>query len=325
MAASRARTRDLKIIAGAGSQVQIPDPIFVLGHWRSGTTHLHNLLALDTRWTFPDFVCATQPHGFLSGGETIRKSKLMRALTPKNRLIDNMSASMESPVEDEVALTILSQLSPAMGFLFPKDAAEFDRYLSFQNASDAERKTWQASLRMLLLKLAIFNPKPAILKSPPHTARIRWIRNVFPRARFIHIHRNPYDVFASYKRSALIMLEMMRLQNVEWEDFDQRIISQYSHLYDAYFADKGSVPEGFLTEVGYEDLEANPIQTLEKIYQDLNLGDFDPARPAVIEYMNRLGSYRKSDLADISPELLARLNSSWDRSFRTWNYKKRSV
>jgi hypothetical protein len=34
--------------------VAIPPPLFVLGHWRSGTTHLHNLLAVDRRFAFPN-------------------------------------------------------------------------------------------------------------------------------------------------------------------------------------------------------------------------------------------------------------------------------
>lgn len=33
--------------------VTVPSPVFVLGHWRSGTTFLHNLLAYDPRWAFP--------------------------------------------------------------------------------------------------------------------------------------------------------------------------------------------------------------------------------------------------------------------------------
>src|SRR5678816_885369 len=41
-------------------------PLFVLGHWRSGTTHLHNLLAVDDRFAFPNNYQALFPHAFLS-------------------------------------------------------------------------------------------------------------------------------------------------------------------------------------------------------------------------------------------------------------------
>ena len=40
------------------------DPIFVIGHWRSGTTLLHELLVLDPRHTFPDTYACFAPNHF---------------------------------------------------------------------------------------------------------------------------------------------------------------------------------------------------------------------------------------------------------------------
>jgi hypothetical protein len=33
--------------------VRVKQPLFILGHWRSGTTHLHNLLATDEPFAYP--------------------------------------------------------------------------------------------------------------------------------------------------------------------------------------------------------------------------------------------------------------------------------
>ena len=41
-------------------------PLFILGHYRSGTTHLHNLLALDPQFAAPTFFQVFNPHTFLS-------------------------------------------------------------------------------------------------------------------------------------------------------------------------------------------------------------------------------------------------------------------
>ena len=46
--------------------VEVTPPVFVLGHWRSGTTLLHNLLAVDERFAFPNNYQAIFPHAFLS-------------------------------------------------------------------------------------------------------------------------------------------------------------------------------------------------------------------------------------------------------------------
>ena len=44
------------------------DPIFVIGHWRSGTTLLHELLVLDGRHTYSDtYTCFTPQHFLVSG------------------------------------------------------------------------------------------------------------------------------------------------------------------------------------------------------------------------------------------------------------------
>ena len=49
-------------------------PVFVLGIWRSGTTHLQNLLAVDERFAFPNWYQVAYPHSFL-GTEAKRDRK----------------------------------------------------------------------------------------------------------------------------------------------------------------------------------------------------------------------------------------------------------
>jgi omega-hydroxy-beta-dihydromenaquinone-9 sulfotransferase len=41
-------------------------PLFILGHYRGGTTHLHNLLALDPQFAAPTFFQVLNPHTFLT-------------------------------------------------------------------------------------------------------------------------------------------------------------------------------------------------------------------------------------------------------------------
>ena len=40
-------------------------PLFIVGHWRTGTTLLHELLILDPRHTFPNYYQCLAPHHFL--------------------------------------------------------------------------------------------------------------------------------------------------------------------------------------------------------------------------------------------------------------------
>ena len=93
-----------------------PPPLFILGHWRSGTTHLHNLLSLDENFTAPTaFQCLLPHHCLFSRNGTT----LFNWLAPDKRPMDNMAFSANTPHEDEFALAALSTVSPYMKVLFP--------------------------------------------------------------------------------------------------------------------------------------------------------------------------------------------------------------
>ena len=78
-------------------------PIFVVGHWRTGTTHLHNLLACDRRFAYPNLYQVLYPHVFLSTEATT--SRLLSIFLPDTRFgLDNVRVSFTVPYEDEFAL-----------------------------------------------------------------------------------------------------------------------------------------------------------------------------------------------------------------------------
>ena len=175
--------------------VVVPPPLFVLGHWRSGTTHLHNLLTVDERFAFPNNYQAFYPHTFLTT-EAV-SSRLIGPFLPRRRPMDNIEWDMRSPQEDEFALCAATGLSPCIGWAFPRKRDHYDRYLTFRGVPASEIARWQAAFVRFLKKLTWKYRRPLVLKSPPHTCRIRLLLQMFPRARFVHIHRDPYDVFRS--------------------------------------------------------------------------------------------------------------------------------
>src|SRR5207245_1571860 len=99
------------------ADVQIKPPLFVLGHWRNGTTHLHNLLAVDERYAYPNLYQVLFPRTFLS---TERYAWTLRFFLEKRRPLDNMSQDFRAPNEDELALCNLTCLSPYLGLVFPE-------------------------------------------------------------------------------------------------------------------------------------------------------------------------------------------------------------
>ena len=153
-------------------QAHVPPPLFILGHWRSGTSHLHNLLALDDRFAFPTLFQVLHPHTFLISEPYL--SGLIDQLLPETRMgVDNMPLRSGVPGEEEFALCAATGLSPFCGSVFPRREDHYERYLTFRDVSDAERTRWKRAFDWLMRKLSLRYGKPMVLKSPPHTGRVR--------------------------------------------------------------------------------------------------------------------------------------------------------
>jgi len=136
---------------------------------------------------------------------------------------------------------------------------------------------------------------------------------MFPAAKFVHIHRDPVAVFQSSRKMFDIILDFHRLQRRDANDLDEWIIRQYRRMYDAFFEARSRVPVGQFCEVGFEELEKDPIGQVRKIYKTLGLPSFETFEPALRQYVNSLAGYKKNTHPDLSPECKARLKSSWQR------------
>jgi hypothetical protein len=303
-----------------GAEIQrttVPPPVFVLGIWRSGTTHLHNLLSKDDRFAFPTTFQVLYPHTFLSTEK--HGSRVMQWFTPATRIMDNVKGGADEPQEDEFAL-VVSGLSYFMVSIFPRHTAYYRRYLSLCNATPDEREAWKAALMRFLRKLTLKYQRPLVLKSPPHTSRIQVLLELFPDARFVHIHRDPYAVFQSGRHTFQKVLEWWGLQR---RDVDEEwILSDYEEIYDRFFEQRRLIPPGNYCEVAYADLDRDPLGELAQVYESLRLPDFAHAEPALRSYVQSLSGYTKNRFPELPPETRERIASRWRRCFEEWGYAK---
>jgi hypothetical protein len=299
------------------ADVEVRRPLFILGHWRSGTTHLHNLLAQDEQFAYPNTWQALSPHTFLS---TERYSSILRLAAPKTRLIDNVAFAPNVPLEDEFA-TFGTMCSPFVGWIFPRWAGYYDRYLTFRAVPEEEVDRWKASLELLYKKLTWKFGRPLVLKSPPHTGRIALLLEMFPDSRFVHIHRDPFAVFQSARQWSPVMERVSCLQKPHSpEEIDARIIGCYKSLYDAFFEERDLIPDGRFHEIRFEDLERDPVAEIRRLYESLNIPGFETFRPALEDYVRSNSSYRKNDYQELPASLRREILRSWRRSFDEWNY-----
>ncbi len=273
---------------------------------------------MDQQFAYPNIYQVYYPHTFLCTEAVC--ARLLAILLPKKRPQDNVALSIDMPCEDEVATCIATCQSPDMGYIFPQRAEFYERYYTFQTVPEFEKTRWKNAFLLFLKKLTWKYGRPLVLKSPPHTARIRLLLEMFPNARFVHIRRDPYKVFQSTKHLDPMAFRAFALQSPE-HDVDQRILRVYKQVYDAYFADRPLVPPGQLHELSFEELEADPVGQLRGTYRALGLACFEEFQPRLEEYVASLGGYRKNELPDVPPQLRRQIYKSWRRSFEEWRYQ----
>ena len=313
------RRREERQFADAVANVPIPPPIFILGHWRTGTTHLHNLMALDTdQFAYANTYQVVNPHTFLTT-EAVN-TRRFAWMVPDRRPMDNMRLSFEAAQEDEFAPCLMSLRSLYLGVSFPRREEYYARFLTFQEAAPEDVTAWKEALLLFLRKLTFKYQKPLILKSPPHTARIRLLLDLFPDARFVHIHRHPIDVFQSFRHYFDTAGWHTYLQKPKLDTIDTQIISRYTALHDAFFEQRGLIPQGRFHELRFTDLERDPIGQLRRTYDALELDGFDRLAPKLEREVTALAGYRKNAFPPLEPGLRERIGRAWSRSFTEWGY-----
>jgi hypothetical protein len=294
-------------------------PLFVLGHWRSGTTLLHELLMLDPRHQCPTTYQCFAPHHFLWTSWFL--PPLARMFLPKQRPMDDVIAGWDRPQEDEFALANMGVPSPYLVWAFPNHGPVADEYLDLRTLPAAERETWKRKWRGFVERIALANNRRIVLKSPTHTARVRTILEVFPNARFVHIVRDPLVLFPSTVRLWKSLSEVQGFQ-VPRDDggwVESHVLDTFVRMYECFEQDRELVPPGRLVDIRYEDLVADPVGQMRQIYQRLGLGDFAEVEPALLRHTLKTRDY-KTNKYQLPPDVADRVRGRWAPYFQRYGY-----
>jgi hypothetical protein len=305
------------------TQLEQP-PLLVLGHWRSGTTLLHELLMLDRRHVCPNTYQCFEPQHFLWTEWLV--PPLIRWALPPTRPMDDVQAGWERPQEDEFALCNLGVPSPYLVWAFPNHGPVADEYLDLRSLSAADREAWKDAWRGFVKRVAIAHRGRIVLKSPTHTARVRTILEVFPDARFVHIVRDPLVLFPSTVRLWTSLSEVQGLQvlseNAAW--IERHVLDTFVRMYESFEHDRELIPAGHLVDVRYEDLVANPVEQMRTIYRSLQLGDFAAVEPALQGHTIKARDYRTNRYT-LPPEVADKVRGRWAPYFQRYGYNGHDI
>lgn len=297
--------------------VELPPPVFVIGHWRTGTTLLHELLIRDERFGFPDMQDCFNPHHALLTNRFFKKYG--RWMLPEKRPMDNMLFGWERPQEDEFALALLGLPSTYTDFAFPNRPPMHPGALDLSGLAPAELKKWKRLFVRFLKEVTVRTGKRLVLKSPPHTARVPVLLELFPGAKFVHIVRDPRVVFPSTVNLWKTMARTHGLQRPEWPGLEEKVLREFRVIYDRLEEARPLFKPAQFHELRYEELIQNPVRELEKVYAGLDLGGFSAARPRLEEYVRQNAGY-ETNKYDMAPAQRAAVEERWGAVIRRYGY-----
>ncbi|MEM9646300.1 MAG: sulfotransferase [Planctomycetota bacterium] len=298
-------------------------PVFIIGHWRSGTTLLHELLVRDERFSSPSTFQCFAPSHFLVSEWMFQK--FFPWLLPGKRPMDNMDAGWKRPQEDEFALMNLGVPSPYRRIAFPNEPAPAMEYLSLTEVDDVRRHEWIEALRQFLLRVSLATQRPLVVKSPTHTGRLATLARQFPDAKFIHLTRDPRSLYPSTCRLWRSLEHAQALQSSNTDsDAESRlgeyVLQCFEKMYSAFHEARKNVPEHRLLDLRYEDLIADPVESLRKIYEHLRLADFESVEPDIRQWVETQHRDYQTNRHQLDEATEATLKSRWSDYFQAYGY-----
>ena len=302
-------------------------PVFVIGHWRSGTSFMQSLLGEAPGYIYFNKFQSIFPVSFLLTRKYLKpliNYLFLQSPIAKNwkkNLAHNFS-SLDSASELEIAM--INHVFPHSfhwGHVFPWNWKKyFDRYLFMDDIDDEEYKNWGTAVYDLNKKVNFTDPDSRLLvKNPGDTARVKHLLNIYPNAKFIFLHRNPYDVFYSNIKLWNKLFSHFSLQKGHPE-IKEIILYVYKRMHQKYLEDRELIPEGQLVEVDFETFSRKPENSLKKIYKQLNLPDFNKNKSFFSAYLKGLKHHQGA--YEYQREDIEKINEEWGFVFEAFGYNQ---
>jgi hypothetical protein len=296
------------------AELPVPAPLFVVATPRSGTTYLHHLLELDEERFFSCKLYQTIfPSIALEQG--LARAAALDADTGRlfGRLVDAIDrriftewdaihrVTLRSAEEDE-NLFVGSLTSPAIYLLFPfiRELPEFVEITRLGgNAVRRVAEDYRETLRRWVYLEA--NARTPLIKNVLLPSRLAVSDRAFPEARYVHVVRDPREAIPSAMSMFHAMWQSHSPDIAANSPETRALADMFLHHYRLLCEEGRKRPPDRWAQVRYEELVADPVGAVERIYEAFGL-PLSAAYRARLEHAaseaRRFKSQHRYDLAD---------------------------
>jgi hypothetical protein len=267
-------------------EVEIRAPIIIAGLPRSGTTHLLNLIAADSRLRSLPYWESIEPvpiPGELPGEDGVdpRLARCRAGYAQQDAmmpLLKSMHDMTPEHVHEEIELQGLDFSSYELEWI-----ATVPRWRDYYLAHD--QTPHYAYMRRVLQALQwMRGPDRWILKSPQHLEQLGPLIGTFPDATVVLTHRDPVSVI----QSAITMLsygDRVRRRRVDLAAVAAYWIDRIERLLRACVRDRDLLPAHRSLDVVFHEFMADDVATVARIYEIAGLEMTREARAELDAYM----------------------------------------
>jgi hypothetical protein len=303
------------------ASVTVQDPVFLIGHWQSGHSRAQLLLACDPRFATLRLRHAVVPAASLAMRRIL--PRLLNRRIPRDRRADRLPLTLDSPQGDDLPLGLVTAVSFYNAWYFPQQAdAVFRHSVLMKGLTGRQVADWQRHyVRLLQTVLLSEERRRIVVRSAANTARIPQLLEVFPDARFVYCHRNPYEVFAASLERWCGLTSAWSIERTPLPDsqVEELTLAWYEQLLNSYLRDRALLPAGRLCEVAYADLQQRPLDIMRQVYDTLGLGDFAAARPEM-ERLLKTHPWQLAGKTPLTPAQREQVARRWRFAFEIWGY-----
>ncbi len=269
------------------AQEEIAPPLIIVGPMRSGTTRLQRLIASDpgfSAFRLYESTCPVPwPKCFTQVADPrISRTRFgLRILTWINPR--NAEVHPTGPLEVDEELGLLEHSLHGALIEAQRAIPSFARHCETADMGPAYARMKQL---MKLRQWFTGDRRPLVLKTPQYMADLDQLLLQFPQARVVFTHRDPVSVVAS---SASLAWNQMVVQSdhVDPHWVGREWLWKTRHRMDRTAAVRPKIAPERQIDIGFEEVNANWPQAIQRIYSHFGLELSPSARAAMRAYVAR--------------------------------------